>query len=462
MNKVIETNNSNQVTWAYLKTPDGLISYGATNYFNESPLFRNLEIKTYDSNYDVETLVRYGDTSSYYYPSWSICKVHNHYYGGGGKEIDDTLFASLIKFDSAGSVLWEKNYLTSYELAITDYVIAKDDKIYLSGRYINNPNGATDVFLIECDTSGAIQWQKFFGVFNNGDEVKGLNPTDDGGFILSTIRHIWGGNWITVVYKLDEDGNIQWTKNLGGGGERWQLSCSQLPDGGYFCRGFAMPVFHQDSWFVRLDGAGNVLNDTIISFSPLQDFASPSCNMQIVNNSIRVTGQHNDQFVTGALKSYYASFDMDGNFEWIRYFYRRTNENLLTTQIPLPNNFMLLAGFVFPNNNPPDGTTADEWIVIVDEHGCEVADCALSVLNPKGEDPQWEVFPNPTSEYFTLKTNVPLHRYELYTLQGQLVQQGSLTQNNSISVSKLPQGVYILTAFPFDSHKPLVSKLVKH
>lgn len=60
---------------------------------------------------------------------------------------------------------------------------------------------------------------------------------------------------------------------------------------------------------------------------------------------------------------------------------------------------------------------------------------------------QVQLFPNPTQEQFYLQSQQPLLRYAIYQLNGQLIQQGSLSQsqeNYQIAVPNLPAGLYIL------------------
>jgi hypothetical protein len=59
--------------------------------------------------------------------------------------------------------------------------------------------------------------------------------------------------------------------------------------------------------------------------------------------------------------------------------------------------------------------------------------------------PQFAVFPNPTTDYLTVKWegayNVP---YSVYNMEGKRVMEGSISDNSQIEVSGLANGLYFL------------------
>ena len=71
---------------------------------------------------------------------------------------------------------------------------------------------------------------------------------------------------------------------------------------------------------------------------------------------------------------------------------------------------------------------------------------------------QLQIFPNPTKDEIFIKSNLPIEKVEIYSLTGVLM----LSETNfteKISVSALPQGVYLLKIY---TDKGLaVSKVVK-
>jgi hypothetical protein len=55
------------------------------------------------------------------------------------------------------------------------------------------------------------------------------------------------------------------------------------------------------------------------------------------------------------------------------------------------------------------------------------------------------VYPNPAVDYLTVSNSEENSSYHIYDLQGRVWQQGMLDSTNSIGLSTLPKGLYILS-----------------
>jgi len=91
----------------------------------------------------------------------------------------------------------------------------------------------------------AIEWLNFFGG-NNYDLSSSIEQTVDGGYIVGgstssndgdVIGHHGGIDFWVV--KLDDTGNIQWQKALGGSNDDVVRSIQQTVDGGFIVAGFS-------------------------------------------------------------------------------------------------------------------------------------------------------------------------------------------------------------------------------
>jgi len=115
-------------------------------------------------------------------------------------------------------------------------------------------------------------WQKCLGG-SDIDEAHSIQQTSDGGYIVagwtySNDSDVYGNHgWRDIwVVKLDENGNIQWQKCLGGSDSDKAYSIQQTSDGGYIVAGLAYSnngdVYgnhgESDMWIVKLDENGNL------------------------------------------------------------------------------------------------------------------------------------------------------------------------------------------------------------
>jgi hypothetical protein len=111
-----------------------------------------------------------------------------------------------------------------------------------NGDIIGN-HGASDAVVIKINNSGQIQWQKSLGGSGN-DFASAIQQTSDGGFFLMgntqstdgdvTSNH--GGNDYWAV-KLSSLGIIEWQKTYGGTNYDFASSFDQTNDGGYLLFG---------------------------------------------------------------------------------------------------------------------------------------------------------------------------------------------------------------------------------
>lgn len=110
---------------------------------------------------------------------------------------------------------------------------------------VTGNHGDGDYWVVKLDNSGNIQWQKSLGG-SNYDYPYAIQQTSDGGYIVAgrtqsndgdvTGYHgsVYSDFW---VVKLDANGNIQWQKSIGGNSEDVAYSIKQTSDGGYIVAG---------------------------------------------------------------------------------------------------------------------------------------------------------------------------------------------------------------------------------
>ena len=144
---------------------------------------------------------------------------------------------------------------------------------YIAAGDANGPLGGTDYLIVKLDSSGATEWQKYYGGTSN-DTAEEIQQTTDGGFIVvgttdSSNTDVTQNNGSSDywVLKLNNLGELQWQKALGGSNFDYGKSVQQTTDGGYIVCGYVVSTDglvtgnHGDAdyWVVRLDNLGSVL-----------------------------------------------------------------------------------------------------------------------------------------------------------------------------------------------------------
>lgn len=168
--------------------------------------------------------------------------------------------AWVVKTDHQGNVEWQKCFGgTSRDAALSvqqtsdgGYIVSgyalSDDGDVVENEYDQNGNptyhGMQDIWILKLDDLGNIEWQKCLG--GQGDEFAlKIIQTTDGGFIIAgnTYGSLYGeiidvhGSWDIWIVKLSPIGNIEWQNCLGG--TEWDMcsDISQASDGGFILSG---------------------------------------------------------------------------------------------------------------------------------------------------------------------------------------------------------------------------------
>jgi len=189
----------------------------------------------------------------------------------------------VVKLNFKGDVVWQKMYGGSQNEYAWSLALAPDGGYFVAGETESSDgdvivnHGIRDFWVIKLDITGNLQWQKSLGGTGD-DEAYSVQATNDGGCVVAgftssndgDVSGNHGKNDYWVV-KLDNTGNIQWQKALGGSGFDGAWSIQVTTDGGYIVAGYSgsndgdVTGNHQlfagsgtDYWVVKLNNTGNI------------------------------------------------------------------------------------------------------------------------------------------------------------------------------------------------------------
>ena len=451
-NKVNETPLQFENTLTYNYEGNYLTSI---NTMSDSNYVQNgwniIQFKQYDSEFNVINETRFQDSMYVYLQGTTVNYLNGEYYFSGWRR---ELFSAseaqgfIAKFDESGNLLWLETYFPLIEETKIEHFKIKEGRTYIAGTHRDIANSLQHPFLSEIDSSGEIMWTVIFDGFDNASITK-LQTTSDG--LLLSGRYVAQGssNQRVALYKLDYNGNIQWQKTYGSTGS-WlinNLAPFELSNGNILMYGYTTdPIteLHIDSWMVLADSQGNTLKDSIFVFSSNDDHFHIHYSPPVI--------RENDFLILGYIResgssprnAFLACIDFDFNVKWKRIYGEREVQNRLTFIHDLQDGFYLLSGLV---DDDADHPTTDEWFMVVDSMGCDVTDCHLGIEEEVTETVSFSVYPNPSSDNFTIelkgKYNTTNISYKLMDLTGKIALQGSAT-DNTISVSDIQEGVYLV------------------
>src|SRR6266487_3139350 len=161
-----------------------------------------------------------------------------------------------------GISLFQKIYGGTKEDFGLDIAAAADSGYVIAGYTNSFGNGGSDGLITKVNKNGNVLWSKAVG--GSGDDLLyRIEKTSDGGFIASgqtkSYGNAAGDAWLV---KLDASGNIQWSKKYGDGNVNGEsgFGVTQLSDGGYaFAGTHKYTPGLADGFVVRTDSQGNVI-----------------------------------------------------------------------------------------------------------------------------------------------------------------------------------------------------------
>ena len=138
--------------------------------------------------------------------------------------------------------------------------ITHDNGYILLGNTRSEGEGSNDIYLIKLNNWGQIQWTKTYG-FIHYDFGLWVEQTSDNGFILLGWAWDYGsGREDFYLVKTDENGNKIWDNFYGGVHSDQGFCVKELSDGGFILLGYSKSFEPRgDFYIVRTDSQGNNL-----------------------------------------------------------------------------------------------------------------------------------------------------------------------------------------------------------
>jgi hypothetical protein len=236
----------------------------------------------------------------------------------------------VIKLDANGNLQWTKIIGGKKDDVGTSLVQTSDGGYAIAGATTSSGAGYADVYVIKLDANGNLQWTKTIG--GPGDEIGfSLIQTSDGGYAITGYTSSFGAGKLDVyVVKLDADGNLRWTKTIGGSGDEVGFSLIQTSDGGYAITGTTQSfgIGETDVYVVKLDTNGNLQWTKTIG-GPGDEVGFSL--IQTSDGGYAIAGATTSSGA-GEADVYVVKLDANGNLQWTKTIGAK-NEKLINSSI---------------------------------------------------------------------------------------------------------------------------------
>jgi Secretion system C-terminal sorting domain len=263
-------------------------------------------------------------------------------------------------FAHSQDILWEKSYGGTHADYLFDAQPTADYGFVLAGSSLSNKTGNKtddnqgdlDYWIWKMDEKGDLDWQKSIGG-SGFDLLQSIKNTRDGGFILAGTSSSSSGfqkkedcKGITDfwVVKLDASGGEQWQRTIGGSGQDELLCAFQTKDGGYIL------------------GGSSSSNPPVISIKP--DAKSIAITKADLFNKSEKSRGNMDYWIV--------KLNKQGEIEWQK-TYGGQYVDVLRSMEQTTDNGYILAGY---SNSPISGDKTvnnkgigDFWIIKINDTG---------------------------------------------------------------------------------------------
>ena len=215
---VVKLNSSSDIQWSSYANPGsggnlfyGVFVDGSGNVYaggsTESDM--NSILFKYNSSGALQWKKSIGTSSSYEYINSIASDSSGNIYVAGyfGPKL------ALVKLNSSGNTIWQRQWNQSSRP--DGIVIDSSDNIYVFGSTSAVGQGSSDYLLLKWNSSGTIQWERTLG---DNKENRGYDIAIDSSDNLFVVGRysVGGGDYDSVIARYDTSGNVVWQRQLGG------------------------------------------------------------------------------------------------------------------------------------------------------------------------------------------------------------------------------------------------------
>lgn len=354
------------------------------------------------------------------------------------------------------------------------YILAGSSDSYLSGDKSEISRGFFDYWVVRLNKHGEKLWDKTIGGYDY-EFCSPIEPTTDGGVMIGGFSqsNISGektedsrGGYDYWVVKLNRFGQIEWDKTLGGNDGDYGRGLQQTDDGGYLMTGSSLSNQSGDKtensrggfdfWVVKFDGKGTVQWDKTIGGNADDDGV---WNLEKTSDGGYIFGGFSRSSISGEKTEdsrgdadfWIVKLDQSGNIQWDKTIGGDAFDDMISIKEISPNNY-LAGGYTYSgisgDKTQESRGGADYWIVNLDYNipfaKANSQQNESSIIKPGSNNKQLlNVYPNPVRDVLHLQVNGKA-LVSLTDQAGKIIFTRFVENNASINVANLHAGIYYL------------------
>jgi hypothetical protein len=338
----------------------------------------------------------------------------------------------VIKVDSAGQERWRRSYGGPGNQNCR-YVEKTSDGMYILCGSASDPWGTNDVYVLKLDANGNMVWDSTYAGLDNDYGMKIIESTPLNYVLSADTRSVGNGGYDVAIFGLNDSAAFNFSNVHG---DAFQNGCQGIMKtslGVYVIYGETeIATFSPfDFFFYMFDELGGFLRENVfggIGTDALFDV------VETPNGDLIGCGYSNSSSGGNLpLNLTVVRTDSVGNVQFVKE-YGGNGIDIGYSITPA-----LGGGYYIGGRR----SNADEdfYLLHIDESG-------LVALDDKGSlhDGNIEVYPNPTSGLFSIKSDVLIVSFELFDATGRLIERLEPVRgsSNKFNINDLNEGLYFL------------------
>lgn len=350
----------------------------------------------------------------------------------------------LVKVDSSGNLMWQKQIPDSNMYYLKDVFQSFDSCYYFLGILSGDGDLDNDIQVLKTDAMGNTIWQKTYGGEFNDIPNCFIQSSDTNILITGGMPTLNEGNHDVFLMSIDTSGNLVWTNTYGGMYGDIAQYLIKTYDNGYMISGYTRSSTSDSLnklYLIKL----NNFYDTVWTKSYNNHFfvngrglAQTSDSGYIVTGSEKITGNYYSRL-------YLLKIDKNGNEEWT-VTHGEIGINYGLCVLPTFDEGYIVSG----TNSSVGAGGEDVFLLKTDKSGLSTG---LSQYKFKQDV---EIFPNPTTSRIRIKAK-NIVGIELLDLQGMVIYKlETQCDSQEVDLHKLTKGIYlvkVITANGFSIEK---------
>ena len=171
----------------------------------------------------------------------------------------------VVKFDGAGNLVWQRNTNAAGGDAIA---VGADGSVYTAGSIIRDDNLANfDILVVKLTSTGAEVWRRTYSAGEVVDARGRMAAAPDGSIVLAGAIQTQKRNSVDIaplIVKLDQDGNLVFNRVFGGG-ETADAVAVAADDGSIYVAATAPSsgAGFQDAFVLHIESTGRKALDAV-------------------------------------------------------------------------------------------------------------------------------------------------------------------------------------------------------